>query len=244
LGRKQDANEWSRVGARWGWSYDKASGLPGLLLAEGKWAEPPKPESPVGLIEGSAAQYAWSPSNDLNELITITGGQAAARLRLNRFFSAILGHGWHNEEPFFWAGNEVSLHVPWVWDWLGEPGQARATLSRILDEAWSERRDGWPGNDDSGTLGAWVACALTGLYPVRPGVAGLALHEPFFKTVEIGPQGHPLIAMQAADSRPRWPQPWLNGQALPAAWMDYDPRARVATRVEWKDGAGPLAPPQ
>jgi predicted alpha-1,2-mannosidase len=244
LGQAGDATFWGRLAASWKQCWDPASGLPRQRDAQGAWASAADPASTAGLVEGTAAQYAFSAPQDLGGLIALGGGPGAARERLDRLFSAILGAGWQDQQPFFWAGNEVDLQVPWVWDWLGEPGQARATLSRVLDEAWSDERNGWPGNDDSGTLGAWVACALTGVYPMRPGVAGVALHEPFFRSVEVGPPGHARLAIDAAEARPRWPRPWLNGRALPAAWMGLDPRPGAAARVQWMDGAGPLAPPR
>lgn len=245
LGRPQDARDWGRLAGLWKGAFDPASGLPRLRDAQGAWLAPADPAGTGGLVEGTAAQYAWSVPQDLGGLIAYGGGPVAARARLGRLFNGILGVGWHDREPFFWAGNEVDLQAPWVWDWLGEPGQARATLRRVLDEAWSDQRNGWPGNDDSGTMGAWVACALTGVYPMRPGVAGLALHQPFFSRVEVGPPGAPWLTLQRQPDPGAWDRPRFDGKALPAAWLDLPPRddGRVH-QLTWVSGQGPLAPPQ
>ena len=244
LGRAGDQAYWGRLAGLWRGAIDPVSGLPRGRDAQGAWLGPADRASTADLVEGTAGQYAWNAPQDLNGLIAFTGGPAAAATRLDRLFDAVLGSGDHAQEPFFWAGNEVDLGAPWVWDWLGLPGQARATLARVLDVAWSDQRQGWPGNDDSGTLGAWVACALTGIYPERPGVDGLALHEPFFLSVQVAAKGRPWLSLESRHLPRPWDRPCLDGQALPSAWLDLRTLAPGRPhRLTWDSGAGPLAPP-
>ncbi|HXC63311.1 MAG TPA: glycoside hydrolase domain-containing protein, partial [bacterium] len=102
---------------------------------------------------------------------------------------------------------------------------------------------GWPGNDDSGAMGAWAAGALLGFYPEAPGVAGLALHEPFFDGVEIGPRGGPWLTIRRAPSSSALRGPWLDGLALPSAWWAVGALQGKHFDLEWRDRGRPLAPP-
>jgi predicted alpha-1,2-mannosidase len=243
LGRGKDAAYWAGLAGHWRDCVDPANGLPRLKNPDGSWASSSDPGETAGLIEGCAAQYAWCVPQDLGGLIAATGGPAAARERLDHLFGAVLGTGWHPEEPFFWAGNEIDLGAPWVWDWLGEPDKARACLAQVLEEAWNDGPAGWPGNDDSGAMAAWAADALLGFYPEAPGVAGLALHEPFFDGVEIGPAPRPWLRIRRApaDSGPRGP--WLEGKALPSAWWSVGALQGGHFELEWRDRGAPLQPP-
>jgi predicted alpha-1,2-mannosidase len=243
LGRGQDAAFWARLEDHWRDCVDPATGLPRLRDASGAWAAGPDPGETAGLIEGCAAQYAWCAPQDLGGLIAATGGPAPARARLDRLFGVVLGAGWHPDEPFFWAGNEVDLGAPWAWDWLGEPGKARACLAQALEEAWNDGPGGWPGNDDSGAMASWAAGALLGFYPEAPGVAGLALHEPFFDGVEIGPQGAPWLRIRRAPAAAGARAPWLDGRALPSAWWSVGALQGGHFDLEWRDSAEPLRPP-
>ena len=42
-----------------------------------------------------------------------------------------------------------------------------------------------PGNDDAGTLSAWLAFSMLGMYPVTPGEMSFALVRPQFRRIEI-----------------------------------------------------------
>ena len=243
LGRGTEAAYWSGLAGHWRDCVDPATGLPRLKDDAGAWAASADPGETAGLAEGCAAQYAWCAPQDLGGLIAATGGLPAARARLDRLFAMVLGAGWHPEEPFFWAGNEVDLGAPWVWDWLGEPERARACLASVLEQAWSDTPGGWPGNDDSGAMGAWAAGALLGLYPEAPGVAGLALHEPFFEGVEIGPAASPWLRIRRAPGQAPLRGPWLDGRALPSAWWPVGALQGKHFDLEWRDRGQPLVPP-
>ena len=243
LGRGPEAAFWAGLEDHWRAFVDPRSGMPRLKDAAGAWAAGDDPGETAGLIEGCAAQYAWCAPQDLGALIAATGGPDAARARLDRLFGAVLGTGWHPDEPFLWAGNEVDLGAPWVWDWLGEPDKARGCLAKVLEEAWGDTPGGWPGNDDSGAMGSWAAGALLGLYPEAPGVAGVALHEPFFDAVEIGPAGAPWLRIRRAPGEGPRRGPWLDGKPLPAAWWGVGALQGRHFDLEWRDRGGPLGPP-
>ena len=61
----------------------------------------------------------------------------------------------------------------------------RQIINRVLNEQYSRKIDGLPGNDDLGTMGAWYVFACIGLYPEIPGIGGFTVNTPIFSSVKV-----------------------------------------------------------
>jgi len=132
--------------------------------------------------EASYKNYFWMVPYDYKTLIDTIGGPQAASKRLDEFFSELnANYG----QQWFAAGNEPDFEVPWVYDWTGEPWKAQQTVRRIINEQYSNRDNGLPGNDDLGAMGAWYVLANIGMYPVIPGVGGFSLNGPSFPLIKM-----------------------------------------------------------
>ena len=112
--------------------------------------------------ESTYKNYFWMVPYDIAGLIEIIGGKAAAEKRLDEFFTR-LDAGYN--DAWFASGNEPSFHIPWIYNWVGTPYKAQEIINRVLNEQYSSKIDGLPGNDDLGTMGAWYVFACIGLYP-------------------------------------------------------------------------------
>ena len=102
--------------------------------------------------ESTYKNYFWMVPYDIAGLIEIIGGKAAAEKRLDEFFTR-LDAGYN--DAWFASGNEPSFHIPWIYNWVGTPYKAQEIINRVLNEQYSSKIDGLPGNDDLGTMGAW-----------------------------------------------------------------------------------------
>ena len=91
----------------------------------------------------------------------------------------------------------------------------------MLNEQYSSRIDGLPGNDDLGTMGAWYVFACIGLYPEIPGVGGFAVNTPIFSTVRIHlPKGDLLI--EGGSEKNIYIQSMkLDGKTWESTWVDW-----------------------
>ena len=127
--------------------------------------------------ESTYKNYFWMVPYDIAGLIEIIGGKAAAEKRLDEFFTR-LDAGYN--DAWFASGNEPSFHIPWIYNWVGTPYKAQEIINRVLNEQYSSKIDGLPGNDDLGTMGAWYVFACIGLYPEIPGVGGFTVNTPIF----------------------------------------------------------------
>ena len=142
-----------------------------------------------GYQEGNAAQYAFSVPQDLSGLITAMGGDSAAVSRLDTFFQQDQAGP---NSPYYWAGNETDLLVPWVYDYAGAPYKTQAEVHELLDDVYANSPAGEPGNDDLGAMSSWYVWGAIGLYPVSPGAPVLAMSAPIFPEVQLNLPGHQL----------------------------------------------------
>jgi predicted alpha-1,2-mannosidase len=165
--------------------------------------------------EGDAWQYLWLAPHDPEGLAETLGGRDAALARLRTFFEAsaveepVLGH-----RTYYWHGNEPGLHTPWLFAIWGSRDESARWTRWATDTFYGTGPDGLPGNDDSGTMSAWLLFASAGLYPIAgfdhyvvgvPRFARVALHRPGGDLVvecDADPRTHPIVVSITLDGAP------------------------------------------
>jgi predicted alpha-1,2-mannosidase len=123
------------------------------------------------------------------------GGRAKAEAKLDQLFREGLGRSKFE----FWAkfpdasglvgqfsmGNEPSLHIPYIYNYLGAPWKTQKRVRMLLDTWFTDTTLGMPGDEDGGGISAFVVFSMMGLYPVTPGVPVYDLASPVFDRVTI-----------------------------------------------------------
>ena len=125
----------------------------------------------------------WTVNFDLPGLIDLIGGNEKANERLDHFFTKLNTSRAGSE--YAWMGNEPCEGVPWIYDFTGAPDRTQALIRRIQTELFTDKPNGFPGNDDGGDLSSWVVFSALGLYPEVPGVAGFVVGSPVFPKATI-----------------------------------------------------------
>ncbi len=212
LGAERICRRFAPRGANWRRVLDPAAGYVRLRARDGAWAAPFSPLSSTGFAEGDAAQYTWAVPQDVVGLTTALHGAARVRSRLGAFFTHLNGG---QTSPDAFLGNEPTLDVPYLYDWLGRPSVGAAVIRRALLSLYAPRPAGAPGNDDGGEMASWWVLSSLGLYPAVPGTDVLALTAPLFPratvrlpggTLEINAPGATArsvaIRSAAVDGRP------------------------------------------
>jgi predicted alpha-1,2-mannosidase len=226
LGHAADAAMLRRRGGNWRTIWDAGldepesgfAGFPRPRLADGRWFTPPtgrySPRSHYGFHEGTAWQYQWLVPQDVPGLAAAMGGRARMIERLDAFFALdtlradpgqarsqwVAGPYDYYGQYRFNPNNEPTMHVPWLYTLLGDPGRT-AIVVRAAQTLFTNAPNGVTGNDDLGTMSAWYLFTAIGLYPGLPGSGQFLLHPPRFARIELdrGNGRRLVIAAPGAD---------------------------------------------
>jgi predicted alpha-1,2-mannosidase len=189
----------------------------------------------LGFEEGCAWQYTWMIPYNYAGLFESLGGDQYVVPKLDQFFKKL--SGW--ALPNFTVTNEPDFCAPYAYLWTGSPWKTHEVIDRVRRETFTTKPDGLPGNDDLGaTSGVYVWNAL-GMYPVIPGVGGVALGTPLFpravvrvgngSTLEILAQGEGIYVQSVK----------LNGQPYSSTWLPLDALSAGVNRLEFTLGTQP-----
>lgn len=169
--------------------------------SDGNWIEPYTPGFSGGqggrdyTTENNGYTYDWDVQHDLQGLFELMGGRVKAEAKLDQLFREQLGMSKYD----FWAkfpdasglvgqfsmGNEPSLHIPYLYNYLGAPWKTQKRVRMLLDTWFTDTTLGMPGDEDGGGISAFVVFSMMGLYPVTPGVPIYDLASPVFDRITI-----------------------------------------------------------
>ncbi len=233
----------------WRKLFDRESGLIEPRYENGSFPAQYDDLHGGGFVEGDSAQYTWMVPQDPAGLFRAMGGTVKAGGRLHRLLRSLNGGPGATHADHALLGNEPTLHTPWLFDWAGRPYLTQATVRRAR-RLYSPAPDGWPGNDDLGTLSSWYVFAALGLYPEAPGTGLLAISSPLFRAATVALPHRRRLTITAAG-----PGPYIHGLTLNrraynrpwTTWCQVSRGARLAfvlsRRPDRHWGAAPAAAP-
>jgi predicted alpha-1,2-mannosidase len=234
--------------ANWRRLYNAASGMIEPRFADGSFPDPYDNLTGGGFVEGNSAQYTWMVPHDPGGLIAKMGGRRAAAGRLSHFLRDLNGGAGGTHTDHALLGNEPTLHTPWLYDWMGRPYRAQEAVRRGLG-LYGTGPDGYPGNDDLGTLSAWYVFGALGLYPEVPGVGVLAISSPLFRRAEIRLPHRRRAVLTTSGPGAYIHSLRLDGRPLGRPWTTYCALSRGASlsfelgrRPDRSWGAGAVPP--
>ncbi len=227
LGHADDA---AALGARsHGWQklYDPATGLLWAKTADGSWAAPHGDGTVASddFDEADAWQSVVGPWFDVDGLATVSGGRDALVTKLETFFEngkadydAI---DWNKplsagvRRAYYWGGNEPDIHAPYLFALAGRPDLTQKWVRWIEHEVYGAGADGLPGNDDGGTMSAWLVFSALGFYPL-PGSDVYVVGAPMMPhaTIAIGGGTFTIDAPGVSDANRYVKSVTLNGAPL------------------------------
>jgi len=205
----------------WRNTFNPEVGYQQARRSDGSWVPGFTPSTDVGFAQGPSATYTWMVPHDVAGLGQAMGGPAIAAERLDRFFHdengnwAVQGGNPLRYDPT----NEPGIHIPWMYNALGQPWKTQATVRQIVDTVYTTGPGGLPGNDDLGTMSAWYVFAAVGLFPQAPGRAELLLAAPVFPRVEIQRANGVRLTVTAEGSGSYIQAVSVNGSGHRRAWL-------------------------
>ncbi|MAC65832.1 MAG: alpha-mannosidase, partial [Flavobacteriaceae bacterium] len=112
-----------------------------------------------GYIEGNAWQYLFMVPHDINGLKKLMGGNKKFEARLDELF----------EKDQFDMANEPDFAYGYLYNFIpGKEYKASEKIHELIATYYKNAPDGIPGNDDTGTMSAWVIYSMMGIYPITP----------------------------------------------------------------------------
>jgi predicted alpha-1,2-mannosidase len=251
LGDRSTYRAFMRRSAYWRRLYNPASGMIEPRFADGRFPARYDNLEGGGFVEGNSAQYTWMVPQDPRGLVQRIGGPARAAARLGHFLRRLNGGAGGTHTDHALLGNEPTLHTPWLYNWMRRPYRAQAAVRRAVLTLYDTSPDGYPGNDDLGTLSAWYVFGALGLYPEVPGVGVLAIGSPLFGRAEIRLPHRRRALILGRGRGPYVQSLHLDGRAYGKSWTTYCTLAR-GTTLSFRLGSRPnrrwgaaaaLAPP-
>jgi predicted alpha-1,2-mannosidase len=205
--------------------------------AEGKWIEPYDPGFTGGRAyntENNGYTFDWDVQHDFPGLFELMGGREKAAAKLDELFRLGLGRSkfefWYTYPDAtglvgqFSMGNEPSLHIPYLYDYLGQPWKTQKRVRMLLDTWFRDNTLGMPGDEDGGGMSAFVVFSMMGFYPVTPGVPVYALTSPVFDkiTIQLHNGRTVEIVCRNNSARNKYIQSLkLNGHEMSRVWLTH-----------------------
>lgn len=182
LGKKQDYKLFSKRALSYRKLFDKEFNLLRPKNDDGSWLTPYNPEyganfqKNLGFIEGNAWQYTFMVGHDTKGLIKLMGSPANFSKKLQEVF----------DKNQFDMANEPDIAYPYLFNYIkGEEYKTQNLVQKLIKEYYQNKPAGLPGNDDTGTMSAWLVYSMMGIYPITPAEQIYTIATPVFDKITI-----------------------------------------------------------
>ncbi len=185
--------------------------------------------------ENNAWIYRWDVQHNIADLIQLMNGNQNFIKNLDDMFSQPLGKSkfaFYAQLPDhtgnvgqFSMANEPSLHIPYLYNYAGQPWKTQKRIRTLLDQWFRNDLMGIPGDEDGGGMSAFVVFSQLGFYPVTPGLPVYAIGSPVFSESVIQlPNGKKfkIIAENAGTENKYIQSARLNGVNWDKPWFSHD----------------------
>lgn len=186
--------------------------------------------------ENNAYTYRWEVPHNIPDLIELMGGNESFCKTLDSLFSEPLGMGkFQFYKTFggdqtgnvgqFSMGNEPSFHIPYLYDYAGQPWKTQKRVRSLLDMWFRDDLMGIPGDEDGGGMSAFVIFSQLGFYPVTPGIPVYAIGSPVFQDATITLSNGRTLRIKADNTsdRNKYIQSVkINGKEWTKTWFSHN----------------------
>ena len=218
--------------------YNATLGFFAPRRADGSWILPLDPVEPHAediYREGNAWNYLWFDTADIPGLIDLFGGPHQFAAKLDTFFTSTYNPKLPLRDltgviGLYFHGNEQYRHIPYLYNYVGEPWKTQALVRRIQKDLYRPIPAGLCGMDDYGDLTGWYVTSALGYLQVDLASEYYEIGTPLFSNAKIKLQGkHPgtftIRANRVSDVNKYIQSARLNGRPLTV------PRFRQADMV-------------
>lgn len=178
--------------------------------------------------------YRWDVLHNISDLVELMGGKNNFRRNLELMYNTPLGkskYQFYAQLPDhtgnvgqFSMANEPSMHIPYLYNYIGEPWRTQKKVRRLLEQWFRNDLMGVPGDEDGGGMSGFVVFSMLGFYPVTPGLPIYVIGSPTFKHATIKLENGKLFEIIAHNYSPdnKYIQSAkLNGEIWEQSWFKH-----------------------
>jgi predicted alpha-1,2-mannosidase len=180
--------------------WDPAVGFMHSKNAEGQWTEPFDQFGWGGpYAEGGPWQNSWFAPHDSAGLASLLGGPEKLAARLDQLLGlppVFHTGGYHQvihemremaiaEFGQYDQGNQPGFDVLYLYAATGQPWKTEYWTRRACAELFNAGGQGFPGDEDNGSMASWYILSSIGLYPLCPGTPSYMFTSPLFSKITL-----------------------------------------------------------
>ena len=156
-------------------------------------------------------------THDIPALMKMMGGRKAFSAQLEKVF----------KKNQFDMANEPDIAYPFLFNYVkGEEWKSQEKVSELIGKYFQNKPKGLPGNDDTGTMSAWLVFSMMGIYPVVPAKPIYTITTPVFDkvTIQLDPKyykNNQLIIEKEKRSGKKIGKILLNGKAHKSYFISH-----------------------
>ena len=198
----------------------------------GGWMRPFDPaQVNFTLTEANSYQYGFFAPQDINGHVDLMGGWLDYEAKLDGLFNApenLTGR----EQPDITGligqyahGNEPSHNTVYMYNFVGKPTKTQYYVKKVMDDFYTDRRDGYAGNEDCGQMSAWGVFSAMGFYPATPASGYYVLGLPRFQKVRLSMENgkqFEVVAHNLSAKNCHVKSVKLNGQPLERSYITFE----------------------
>ncbi len=179
--------------------------------------------------------YRWDVPHNINDLIMMMGGRESFIGELEKMYDTPLGKAKYKfyaglpdhtgNVGMFSMGNEPAFHVPYLYNYAGEPWRTQKRVRSLLTQWFRDDLMGVPGDEDGGGMSAFVVFSQLGFYPVTPGLPIYVIGSPVFKEAVLHVDNNKvfrIICRNYAPENKYIQSVRLNGKEWNKSWFHHD----------------------
>ncbi|RIJ46457.1 glycoside hydrolase family 92 protein [Maribellus luteus] len=179
--------------------------------------------------------YRWDVPHNIPDLISLMGGNERFVENLDATFTEPLGrskYAFYAQLPDhtgnvgqFSMANEPSLHVPYLYNYAGQPWKTQKRIRKLMEEWFRNDLMGVPGDEDGGGMSSFVVFSAMGFYPVTPGQPVYTIGSPIFEHVSLAlgnGKTFEIKAIDVSDDNKYIQSATLNGEKLEQPWFTHE----------------------
>lgn len=240
LGKQEDAAYFTRLAHNYENVFNSEIGFMAPRSADGRWVEHFDPKLGGGqggrdyTTEVDSWIYTFNVQHDPEGLIRLLGGRDAFNRKLDQLFVEQYGTAKYfflGQFPdatgligLYAQGNEPSFHIPYLYDFSGQPWKAQKRLRQIMEVWYGDGPLGIPGDEDGGATSSWYVLSAMGIYPECPGNPVYEIGSPLFaeSAIRLGNGKIFRIVANNVSARNKYIQSArLNGKPLDKPWFRH-----------------------